>query len=41
VFGGELKSRKIPNQRGEVYAKSIALNRMTRLGMPDGKWVAA
>jgi Transposase DDE domain len=41
LFGGELKSRKILNQRGEIYAKSIALNRMTRLGMPDGKWVAA
>lgn len=41
VFGGELKSRKISNQRGEIYAKSIALNRMTGLGMPDGKWVAA
>jgi hypothetical protein len=40
LFGGDLKSRKIANQRGEVYAKSIALNKMTTLGMPKGKWVA-
>lgn len=41
VFGGELKSRKMPNQRGEIYAKSIVLNKMTSLGMPEGKWVPA
>jgi len=41
MFGGELKSRKIPNQRGEIYAKSVALNKMTSLGMPKGKWIAA
>jgi len=40
LFGGELKARKIPNQRGEIYAKSKALNKMTSLGMPKGKWVA-
>ena len=34
LFGGELKARKIPNQRGEIYAKSKALNKMTSLGMP-------
>ncbi len=41
LFGGDLKSRKIPNQRGEVYAKSVAMNKMTDLGMPRGKWVKA
>ena len=41
MFGGELKARKIPNQRGEIYAKSKALNRMTGLGMPKGEWVMA
>jgi len=41
VFGGKLKSRKMPNQRGEIYAKSKALNRMTRLGMPRGEWIVA
>jgi hypothetical protein len=39
IFGGELRSRKMSNQRGEVYAKSIALNKMTRLGMPKGEWL--
>jgi hypothetical protein len=33
LFGGEMKTRKIPNQRGEIYAKSMALNKMTGLGM--------
>ena len=41
IFEGQLKSRKIPNQRGEIYAKSMALNKMTGLGMPKGEWVAA
>ena len=41
LFEGQLKSRKIPNQRGEIYAKSMALNKMTGLGMPKGEWVAA
>jgi hypothetical protein len=41
ILGGELKSRKIPNQRGEVFAKSIVLNRMANLGMPKGCWVMA
>jgi hypothetical protein len=41
LFGGELKTRKIPNQRGEVYAKSMAMNKMTSLGMPKSKWVEA
>lgn len=39
IFGGELKSRKMPNQRGEIYAKSLALNKMTSLGMPKGEWI--
>lgn len=40
LFGEKLQSRKLENQRGEVYAKSITLNKMTALGMPKGKWVA-
>ncbi|NNM42936.1 MAG: IS5 family transposase [Chlamydiae bacterium] len=40
IFGGEVKARKIPNQRGEIYAKSMALNKMTGPGMPKGEWVA-
>ena len=40
LFGGSLKSRTGPNQRAEVYAACLAANRMTRLGMPKGEWVA-
>lgn len=41
LFGENLRARKMPNQRGEIYAKSRALNKMTGLGMPKGQWVAA
>jgi hypothetical protein len=41
LFGEKLQSRKLENQRGEVYAKSMALNKMTSLGMPRGEWMAA
>jgi Transposase DDE domain len=41
LLGDKLQSRKLKNQRGEVYAKSRALNTMTALGMPKGEWVPA
>lgn len=41
LLGDKLQARKLNNQRGEVYAKSKALNKMTALGMPKGEWVAA
>ncbi len=41
LFGGELKTRKMPNQKAETYAKSMVMNKMTSLGMPKGKWIAA
>jgi len=41
IFGEKLQSRKLKNQRGEIYAKSMALNKMTALGMPKGEWVSA
>ncbi len=41
VFGEKLQSRKLENQRGEVYAKSLVINKMTSQGMPKGEWVAA
>jgi hypothetical protein len=41
IFGEKLRSRKLANQRGEVYAKTKALNKMTALGMPKGEWVVA
>ncbi|HLD80161.1 MAG TPA: IS5 family transposase [Candidatus Nanoarchaeia archaeon] len=37
IFGERLMTRNLKNQRGEIYAKSIALNKMTRLGMPRRK----
>jgi hypothetical protein len=39
LFGEKLQSRKLANQRGEVYAKSMALNKMTALEMPKGEWI--
>jgi IS5 family transposase len=41
IFGIRLRSRCLPNQKAEVYAKSNALNVMTRLGMPQSVRVAA
>ena len=41
LFGGEFRSRELKKQKAELYAKSIAMNKMTRLGMPKGRWVAA
>lgn len=39
LFGGDLKCRTFEGQGSEAYAKSIALNTMTRLGMPQSeKW---
>jgi len=40
IFGGEFRSREFRKQKAELYAKSIAMNKMTRLGMPQGQWVA-
>jgi hypothetical protein len=28
-------------QKAELYAKSIAMNKMTQLGMPKDEWIAA
>jgi hypothetical protein len=41
LFGGNFRSRELRRQKVELYAKSIALNKMTRLGMPRGRWLAA
>lgn len=40
VFGSDFRSREISRQKAELYAKSIALNKMTKLGMPKGSWIA-
>ena len=38
--GGGFCSRELRRQRAELYTKSIALNKMTKLGMPLGDWLA-
>jgi len=40
IFGGEFRARELKRQKAELYAKSIAMNKMTRLGMPKTEWVA-
>ena len=40
LFGNNLKARNLATQKAEVRAKCEALNIMTRLGMPEGEWLA-
>lgn len=35
LFTGEFRSRKISTQKAELYAKSLVMNKMTSLGMPE------
>ena len=39
LFGGSLRARTIPNQRAEILACCLAVNKMNRLGMPKGEWI--
>ena len=39
LFGNNLVAREKRRQKAEVYAKSMAMNRMTQLGMPQGNWL--
>ncbi len=41
IFGGGFGSREMRRQKGELYSKSIVMNKMTQLGMPKGEWIAA
>jgi len=41
LFGNKLRSRSLEGQRAEARVKCEALNIMTRLGMPEGEWLAA
>ncbi|MGA8163420.1 MAG: IS5 family transposase [Waddliaceae bacterium] len=41
LFGNDLKSRGHATQKAEARVKCEALNMMTRLGMPEGEWLAA
>ena len=34
IFGEHFSSRNLNRQQAELYAKSIALNKLTRIGMP-------
>ena len=36
IFGGSMRSRKMPSQKTEVALGCTILNKMSRLGMPDG-----
>jgi hypothetical protein len=40
IFGNTLMARSLPRQITEAHVKAAALNRMTRLGMPDSYPVA-
>lgn len=40
LFGNRLMSRRLDRQKGETFARSLAMNQMTRLGMPKGVWVS-
>ena len=41
LFGEKMQSRIFQNQQAEAYVKSVALNIMTRLGMPKSERKAA
>jgi len=41
IFGGDFRSKELSRQKAELYAKSLAMNKMTRLGMPKGTWIAS
>jgi hypothetical protein len=34
ICGNTIKARKLPQQKAEAWARAVALNRMTGLGMP-------
>ena len=39
LFGDHLASHRLENQKAEVWAKCLAINRMNSLGMPNGEWI--
>jgi hypothetical protein len=41
LTGDRLRSREFKRQKVEVMIRCLAVNRMTRLGMPKGRWVEA
>jgi len=40
-FSGKLYSRNLEAQKVELYVKSMVMNKITDLGMPESVWVAA
>ncbi len=40
LTGDRLRSRKRENQTVEAFMKCLVINKMTRLGMPNGRWVS-
>jgi hypothetical protein len=41
LFGGQLQASTLVTQVAETYIRCVALNTMTRLGMPDSYRVSA
>jgi ribosomal protein S8E len=41
LTGSSLRSRSFDRQRTEAYVKCLVINKMTKLGMPSGKWIDA
>ena len=41
ITGSTLKSRERRRQHSEAMVKCLIINKMTRLGMPQGEWVSA
>lgn len=39
LFGDRLKARNMEAQSVEAICKCLALNKMTKLGMPKGEWI--
>jgi hypothetical protein len=39
IFGEKLKGRSLGVQRTEAICKCLVLNKMNKLGLPDGEWV--
>ena len=40
LFDDKLAARDLRRQKAELYAKSVAMNMITKLGMPKGVWVS-
>ena len=40
LFGSSLKARTTSNQRAEIMACCLAVNKMNRLGMPKSDWIS-